>query len=151
MQIREIMKRNFEVISRDIDVRAAAIKMRDTGTTVLPVCDGSTFVGILTDRDIAVRLAAEGYDASRTLVGEIMTRDFTYCLEDQSIDEAAIVMKFHQISRLPILDRTHQLIGVVCLSDITTRLEARANAVAPPMAEGSNVENEPALAAVGHR
>ena len=81
MQIRDIMSRYVEVISRDADVRAAAIKMRDLNVNVIPVCDGATFVGILTERDIAVRLAAEGYDATRTCVGEIMTRDLTYCLK----------------------------------------------------------------------
>ena len=145
MQIREIMKRNFEVISRDTDVRAAAIQMRDTSATVLPVCDGATFVGILTDRDIAIRLAAEGYDATRTLVGEIMTRDLTYCFEDQTVDEAALVMQFHQISRLPILDRAHQLIGIVSLSDITACIEARVNVVQSPVAEvsGGAIEGFP--------
>ena len=140
MQIREIMKRNFEVISRDSDVRAAAIQMRDTSAAVLPVCDGATFVGILTDRDIAIRLAAEGYDATRTLVSEIMTRDLTYCFEDQTIDEAALVMQFHQISRLPILDRAHQLIGIVSLSDITACLEAGVSVARAPVAEVSGEE-----------
>ncbi len=149
MQIREIMKRDFEVVSRDIDVRGAAIKMRDTGTTVLPVCDGANFAGILTDRDIAFRLAAEGYDATRTRVGEIMTRDLTYCFEDQTIDEAAIVMQFHQIARLPILDRAQQLIGIVLLSDITASLEQRVNSLLPPTGQ-TNVETEPVVAVIGH-
>jgi CBS domain-containing protein len=148
MQIREIMKRDFEVISRDMDVRGAAIKMRDTSATMLPVCDGAMFAGILTDRDIAIRLAAEGYDATRTLVGEIMTRDLTYCYEDQTIDEAAMVMQFHQIPRLPILDRTQQLIGIVSLSDITACLERSVNPVLSPARE-TNVETEPMLAATG--
>jgi CBS domain-containing protein len=115
---------------------------------MLPVCDGAMFAGILTDRDIAIRLAAEGYDATRTLVGEIMTRDLTYCYEDQTIDEAAMVMQFHQIPRLPILDRTQQLIGIVSLSDITACLERSVNPVLSPARE-TNVETEPMLAATG--
>ena len=145
------MKRDYEVISRDTDVRAAAIKMRDTSASVLPVCDGPMFAGILTDRDIAIRLAAEGYDATRTLVGEIMTRDLTYCFEDQTIDEAAIVMQFHQISRLPILDRTQQLIGIVALSDVTASLEARAATILSAVTEVSQVKSDPALAPIGPR
>jgi CBS domain-containing protein len=129
MQIREIMSRYVEVIARDDDVRTAAIKMRDLNVSVIPVCDGARFVGILTDRDIAVRLAAEGYDATRTRVGEIMTRDLTYCYEDQTIDEAAIVMQFHQISRLPILDRGDELVGIISVSDISSCLAVRAGAV----------------------
>jgi CBS domain-containing protein len=151
MQIREIMKRDFEVIARDADVRAAAIKMRDTGMTVIPVCDGPTFAGILTEHDIAVRLAAEGYDATRTLVGEIMTRDLTFCFEDQTMDEAAMVMQFHQISRLPILDRARQLIGVVSLNDIAACLDVRMNTIVSPETTASNVATEPVLAAAGLR
>lgn len=128
MQIRDIMSRYVEVVSRDADVRAAAIKMRDLNVNVIPVCDGATFAGILTERDIAVRLAAEGYDATRTCVGEIMTRDLTYCFEDQTIDEAAIVMQFHQINRLPVLDRDCELVGVVSLRDIPPCLDLRAGA-----------------------
>lgn len=149
MQVRDIMNRYVDVIERDADVRAAAIKMRDTNTNVLPVCDGPLFAGILTDRDIAVRLAAEGYDATRTMVGEIMTRDLTYCYEDQKIDDAAIVMQFHQISRLPVLDRNQQLVGVVSMSDIAACLETHA---APIAAQLNNAtENEPTLAASGRR
>jgi CBS domain-containing protein len=120
MQIRELMSRYVEVIAYDTDVRSAAAKMRDLNVNVIPVCDGARFVGILTDRDIAVRLAAEGRDAIRTRVSEVMTRDLTYCYEDQTIEDAGIVMEFHQISRLPILSRAHDLVGIVSASDITT-------------------------------
>jgi CBS domain-containing protein len=150
MKIREIMDRYVDVIARDADVRAAAIKMRDTSETVIPVCDGPRFVGIITDRDIAVRLAAEGYDATRTLVGEIMTRDLTYCFEDQNIDDAAIVMQFHQISRLPILDRDHHLVGIVSMADITKCLDAQRSAVPVELTKPSD-ESRPALAALGRR
>jgi CBS domain-containing protein len=151
MQIRDVMSRFVEVISRDADVRAAAIKMRDLNVDVIPVCDGATFAGILTERDIAVRLAAEGYDPTRTQVGEIMTRDLTYCFEDQTIDEAAIVMQFHQISRLPILDRGCELVGIVSLKDITACLDARATAVAAELKDVCADEIESAVAASGRR
>ena len=58
-----------------------------------------------------------------------MTRDLTYCYEDQTIDEAMIVMQFHQISRLPILDRNDELVGIVSMSDIRSYLEIRTAAV----------------------
>ena len=147
MEIREIMTRQVEVISRDADVRAAAIKMRDLDIGVIPVCDGPTFTGILTDRDIAVRLAAEGHDATRTFVGEIMTRDLTYCFEDQNIDDAAMVMEFHRIDRLPILDRNHQLVGIVSLSDIAAQLKARVNVSAAALDEVRAPANQDAAVA----
>lgn len=145
MLIREVMSRYVEVIARDDDVRTAAIKMRDLNVNVIPVCDGARFAGILTDRDIAVRLAAEGYDATRTRVGEIMTRDLTYCYEDQTIDEAAIVMQFHQISRLPILDRSGELVGIVSMSDIRSCLDARPTAALAATKESGGFETGPAM------
>lgn len=145
MMIREVMNRYVEVIARDDDVRTAAIKMRDLNVNVIPVCDGARFAGILTDRDIAVRLAAEGYDATRTRVGEIMTRDLTYCYEDQTIDEAAIVMQFHQISRLPILDRSDELVGIVSMSDIRSCLDARPAAALAATKESGGFETGPAM------
>jgi CBS domain-containing protein len=147
MEIREIMTRQVEVISRDAHVRTAAIRMRDLDIGVIPVCDGATFAGILTDRDIAVRLAAEGHDATRTFVGEIMTRDLTYCFEDQNIEDAAIVMEFHRIDRLPILDRNHQLVGIVSLSDITAQLKAHINSPAAVLDEVRPPTNQDAAGA----
>jgi len=134
MLIREIMSRYVEVIARDDNVRAAAIKMRDLNVNILPVCDGPRLSGILTERDIAVRLAAEGYDATCTRVGEIMTRDLTYCYEDQTIDEAMIVMQFHQISRLPIVDRNDELVGIVSMSDVRSDLNLDARGAVLPFA-----------------
>ena len=138
MQIRETMTRYVEVISRDSDVRTAAIKMRDLDISVIPVCDGPKFVGILTDRDIVVRLVAEGYDGTRTFVGAIMTRDLPYCFEDQNLDDAAIVMQSHQIAHVPILDRDRRLVGIVSMSDITARSEERGPAA--PLAKVSAIE-----------
>jgi CBS domain-containing protein len=148
MELREIMTRQVEVISRDADVRSAAVKLRDLNVGVIPVCDGPLLVGILTDRDIAVRLAAEGHDATRTFVGEIMTRDLTYCFEDQHIEHALAVMEFHGINRLPILDRSYQLVGIVSQSDIA---EARAGTVAALANVPAAADNAPAQAAVARR
>jgi CBS domain-containing protein len=150
MQIREIMTRQVEVISRDADVRSAAIKMRDLNIGVIPVCDGPLFVGILTDRDIAVRLAAEGHDARRTCVGEIMTRDLTYCFEDQNIEDAVTVLEFHRINCLPILDRNYQLVGTVLMTDITAQLEAPVR-TAGGLADVCAPGNVAAAAAVARR
>lgn len=125
MEIRDLMSRNFEVVARDAHVKEAAIKMRDLDVSLLPVCDGATLIGVITIRDIALRLAAEGYDAMLTQVGEIMTRDLTYCYEDQAVDEAANVMESFQIDRLPVLDRERRIVGIISRSDIVGRAAAR--------------------------
>ena len=125
MQIRDIMTRDVEVVSGDAPVREAAAKMKQLDVGAIPVCDGKKLTGLLTDRDIAVRLAAEGRNPLETRVSEIMTRDLYYCFEDQDVEEAATVMEAGQIRRLPILDQDRQLVGIVSLGDISVRSDEK--------------------------
>lgn len=121
MQIREVMTERAEVISSQAPALEAAAKMRDLDVGSLPVCDGERLEGLLTDRDIAVRLVAEGLDPAMTKVNEIMTPGATYCFEDQTLDEAANVMEAQQIRRLPILNRNKRLVGILSLGDLAVR------------------------------
>lgn len=121
MKIRDVMTPNAEVIDNSAAVRDAAAKMREIDVGSLPVCDGSRLTGVVTDRDIAVRLVAEGLDGAKTKVSEIMTPDVTYCFDDETVEEAAAVMEAHQIRRLPILDRNKQLVGMLSLADVSVR------------------------------
>jgi len=121
MMIRDVMTPNAEVIDAHAIVRDAALKMRELDVGALPVCDGGKLSGLITDRDIAVRLVAEGHDATSTKIREIMTPDVTYCFDDQTVEEAATVMEAHQIRRLPILDRNKQLVGMLSLGDLSVR------------------------------
>jgi CBS domain-containing protein len=124
MQIREVMTGGAEVISPHAPAIEAAAKMRELDVGALPVCDGERLEGLLTDRDIAVRLVAEGLDASMTKVNDIMTPGATYCFDDQTLEEAATVMEAHQIRRLPILDRNNRLVGMLSLGDLALRAHA---------------------------
>jgi CBS domain-containing protein len=121
MQIREIMTQGPEIINSNATTIEAAAKMRDLDIGSLPVCDGERLQGLLTDRDIAVRLVAAGLDASTTQVREIMTPDVTYCFDDQTLEEAAALMEAQQIRRLPILSRDKYLIGMLSLGDLAVR------------------------------
>ena len=128
MQIRDIMTREVEVVPGDAPVREAAAKMKQLDVGAIPVCDGQKLTGVLTERDIAVRLAAEGRNPLETRVSEIMTRDLYYCFEDQDVEEAATVMEAGQIRRLPILDHDRQLVGIVSLGDISVRSDEKTAA-----------------------
>ena len=77
-----------------------------------PVCNGDRLVGILTDRDLAVRAVADGRDPKSTTVEEIMTRQIACCFEDQDIEEAERVMEKNQIRRLPVLDHDNRIVGI---------------------------------------
>jgi CBS domain-containing protein len=121
MQIRDVMTQGAEVINANATAIEAAAKMREFDIGSLPVCNGEKLEGLLTDRDIAVRLVAAGLDPSNTKVSEIMTPDATYCFDDQTLDEAAAVMEAHQIRRLPVMNRDKRLIGMLSLGDLAVR------------------------------
>jgi CBS domain-containing protein len=95
------------------------MKKHDIG--MLPVCEGQKLVGVLTDRDLAIRAVAEGCDPLATKVKTVMTEGFCCCYEDDDVEEAARLMEEKQIRRIGVLDRKNQLIGIASLGDFALR------------------------------
>ena len=120
MQLSQILTRDPEVIGPDTSVKEAAQRMRSMDVGSLPVCDGRRLLGMVTDRDITIRITAEGRDPASTPVQEAMTPDIQYVFADQDVQEAARIMRDQQIRRLPVLDREKKLVGIVSLGDIAT-------------------------------
>jgi len=118
MQVSQILTRDVETIRPDTTVREAAQRMRSMDVGSLPVCDGRNLLGMVTDRDITIRITAEGRDAANTPVQEAMTPDVTFVFEDQDVQDAAKIMRDQQIRRLPVLSRDKQLVGILALGDI---------------------------------
>jgi len=92
--------------------------MRSLNVGVMPVCDGTKLLGMLTDRDITVRATALGRDPNSTTVGDTMTPDVAFCYEDQDVSEVAELMQQLQVRRIPIVNRAKELVGIVSLGDI---------------------------------
>jgi CBS domain-containing protein len=118
MKLREIMTQNVEVADLMMNLQEAATKMKTLNVGSLPVRQGMRLVGMVTDRDITILGVAEGADPTKTTVSAVMTANFVYCFEDQEVQEAAQLMAAKQIRRLPIVNRDHQLVGIVSLSDL---------------------------------
>src|SRR5262245_714724 len=118
MLVKDIMTHGCECIAPDNTLEQAAHKMRSLNVGTLPVCDDEHLAGMITDRDIVVRAVAEGRDAKRTRVRDIMTPDLMYCFEDQDVEEATRLMKSEQIRRLPVLNRDKRLVGILSLGDV---------------------------------
>lgn len=118
MQLKDVMTPDVEVVELTTNLQEAAGKMKQLNVGALPVRQDSQLVGMLTDRDIAIRCVAEGCDPMKTTVSAIMTSDLIYCYEDQGVEEAAKLMADHQIRRLPIVNHAHQLVGIVSLGDL---------------------------------
>lgn len=130
MEIREIMTSNPEAIPSNGTVREASHHMRDMNIGILPVVKGDSLVGVLTDRDIVVRVIAEDRDPAKTRVGEIMTRELFTCPEETDLEEAVRIMEDRQVRRLLVTDSKGQCIGIVSLGDIATKSDTALKAEA---------------------
>lgn len=119
MIVKECMTRQVELGTPEMSLRDAALKMRDGDFGILPIQKNDKLVGMITDRDIAIRCVAEGADSKKIKVGEVMTEKVLYCFEDQSLDEVAQNLGENQVRRLPVVNREKRLVGILALSDLT--------------------------------
>src|SRR5262249_21362833 len=118
MKLKDLMTPEVEVVRTDSTLQEAAARMKGINVGTMPVSDGDRLVGMLTDRDIAVRAVAQGFDPKTTRVGDVMTADVFWCFEDQDVDEAAKLMQEKQIRRLLVMNRDKRLTGIVSLADL---------------------------------
>ncbi len=116
--IREIMTSDPRTVRAEDPVAQAARVMRDEDAGVVPIVDGTRLVGILTDRDIAIRVVAEGRDPETTNVREIASGDLVTVDPDQNLDEALRLMAEHQVRRLPVVEEDGRLVGIVAQADV---------------------------------
>ena len=119
MRVSEAMTRDVHVATPDETIQHAARMMVDMDAGALPVRDNDRLVGMITDRDIAVRAVAEGKGPD-TLVREVMSPEVKYCFEDQDLDEVTANMAGIQVRRLPVVNRDKRLVGIISLGDIAT-------------------------------
>ncbi|MFZ2030206.1 MAG: CBS domain-containing protein [Vitreimonas sp.] len=119
MQIREAMTPDVRTVSPGSTLREAAKLMVTIDAGVLPVSDGDRLIGMVTDRDIAVRGVALGKGPD-TAVGEVMSQEVKYCFEDEEIEDVCENLADLQVRRLPVLNRDKRLVGIVSLADIVT-------------------------------
>ncbi len=120
-RLRDVMTTGVETVAPGDTIRYAAEKMEALDIGSLPVCDGERLVGVVTDRDIAIRAVASGRDPNRTAVIETMTPHLVFGYEEQPVAEAVDLMREHEIRRLPVVDHGRRLVGIVALADLATR------------------------------
>jgi CBS domain-containing protein len=117
MRICDCMTSEVRIASPDQTIKEAAKIMADIDAGVLPVGENDRLVGIITDRDIAIRGVAEGKGPDAK-VREIMSKEVKYCFEDEDIDDVLENMGDLQVRRLPVLSREKRLVGIVSLGDL---------------------------------
>src|SRR5205809_4269082 len=122
MQVNELMTQNAECIGPDATLHEAAARMKALDVGSLPVCDKDRLVGMLTDRDIAMRSVADGHDPRTDRVRDAMTPEVFLCFEDDDVADVAELMREKQVRRLPVLNRAKQLVGIVSLGDLAVEI-----------------------------
>lgn len=117
MRVSEVMSRGVRVASPDQSIREAASMMVELDAGVLPVGDNDRLVGMITDRDIAVRAVGGGMSPD-TPIREVMTHEVKYCFDDDEIEDVALNMSEIKVRRLPVVNRQKRLVGIISLGDI---------------------------------
>ncbi|MGZ5312567.1 MAG: CBS domain-containing protein [Solirubrobacterales bacterium] len=119
---REVMTEGCECVGEKESIRAAAEKLASLNVGSMPICgEDDRLKGMLTDRDIAVKVVAEGRDPESTTAGDLAQGKPVTIGADDSVEEALSVMSEHQIRRLPVIDG-HDLVGIVSQADVARNL-----------------------------
>ena len=117
MKVSDVMTRDVKTVSPDQSAREAASFMLQADAGAIPVTDGDRLIGMITDRDIAVRGIAEGRGPD-TPVRELMTEEIISVRIDDDCDDVASRMSEEQVRRLPVVDENDRLCGIVSLGDL---------------------------------
>jgi CBS domain-containing protein len=117
MKVREAMTPDVQLVNPQQTIREAARLMSEFDIGALPVGAGDRLVGVITDRDIAVRAVADGHGPD-TRVDEVMSHEVKYCFDDEELDAVADNMGQIQVRRLPVVNRDKRLVGIVALGDV---------------------------------
>ena len=123
MKVSDAMSRDVMVASPTQSIRDAAKMMAKIDAGVLPVGENDRLVGMITDRDIAIRAVAEG-KAPTTSVRDVMSGEVLYCFDDQDLGEVAQNMGDTKVRRLPVVNRQKRLVGIISLGDLARNGDA---------------------------
>jgi CBS domain-containing protein len=118
MHINEVMTRNVKIASPSDSLQRAAQLMEEEDFGSLPVGENDRLVGMLSDRDIAIRAVAQGLSPTECTVRDVMSAEIKYVFDDESVEDAAKMMGKLQVRRLPVLNRDKRLVGIVSLGDL---------------------------------
>jgi CBS domain-containing protein len=118
MKLKEIATRDIAVVQPGDTLFEAARKMRAHDTGVLPVCEKSRVIGVVTDRDLAIRAIALGLDARTDKVRQVMTQEMILCSEKDEVSDAVAQMMERRVRRVIVVDRNQRPSGMVSLRDL---------------------------------
>jgi len=117
-KINDVMTKSPQTIGRDASVVDAARVMRDADTGIVPIVDGERLLAAITDRDVTVRIVADGGDPNATRAFDVASRELVTVDPQQSLDEALRLMAEHKVRRLPVCEEDGKLVGIVAQADV---------------------------------
>ena len=126
MMVREVMTQDVKIASPEDDLQTAAQLMQQEDFGILPVAENDRLIGMVSDRDITIRAVAKGLSPRECHVRDVMSPGVKYVYDDDSLEDTARTMGDLQVRRLPVLDRTKRLVGIVSLGDLAVRKERPA-------------------------
>jgi CBS domain-containing protein len=122
MKVSKCMTRDVELVSPTQTIRDAAQMMAELDAGALPVQQDDRLVGMITDRDIAVRAVAQG-KSPETPVRDVMSPELLYCFDDQEIEDVSRNMGEVKVRRLPVVNRDKRLVGIISIGDLALKEE----------------------------
>jgi CBS domain-containing protein len=136
------MTREVRLGDPDMTLQEAARQMAQCDSGVLPIGENDRLVGMLTDRDIAIRGVALGKGPNDT-IRDVMSREVRWCYEDEAVEDALRRMAEEQIRRIPVLSRAKRLVGIVAISDLIAATRAdRAGETLSAISRQSDQHNQ---------
>lgn len=118
MKIKDIMSTNVEIVSPATLLHEVAKKMQSSDCGSVLVGADDRLVGVITDRDLALRCIAESHHPAETTAEKVMTQQILYCRDTDSLEDVTLNMTENKIRRLPVLDQEKKLVGIVSLGDL---------------------------------
>lgn len=118
MKIKDVMSKNMQVVSPETLLNDVAKKMQKSDCGCILVAKDDRLVGVITDRDIAIRCVAESHHPAETTAEKIMTKEILYCRDEDEMEDVVKNMTENNVRRLPVLDKDKRLVGIVSLGDL---------------------------------
>ena len=125
MKCKEIMTKDPVCCLPDDEVQKAAKLMKDEDVGVIPIIEDEetkSLLGIVTDRDLALRVVAEGRDVGSTRIKDVMTIGAVSCRPDDDLQKALDAMEENQVRRIPVVDNNRKIVGIIAQADVATRI-----------------------------
>ena len=118
MKVKDAMHKGTEWVEATTPVATIASKMRDLDVGAIPIGEHDRLIGMVTDRDIAIRVVAAGKDAGKLTARDVMSKGIVFCRDTEDVEDAVRIMEQKRIRRLPVLDENKRMVGMLSLGDV---------------------------------